>query len=75
MATLANRDWWTVDKYGHQNSRLVEAVTAIVRWDDAEKTALPYDNDGGRAFRERIRLCDDAMTKARAALAANKEME
>lgn len=61
---------------GVANARLIaaapalyEACAAIARWDAAEKTPSPYDADGGRAFRERIRLCDEAMKKAAAALA------
>jgi hypothetical protein len=63
-------------KNSDANARLIAAAPelyaaclAITEWDKAEKTALPYDDDGGKAFRERIRLCDEAMTKAAAALA------
>jgi len=54
---------------------LYAACDAIIQWDKAEKTSLPYDDDNGAAFRERVRLCDEAMTKARAALALASQPE
>lgn len=48
---------------------LYEACMAMIEWDDAEKNANPYDDDGGKAWRERIELCSSAFKKARAALA------
>jgi hypothetical protein len=64
------------------NARLISAAPALwaacdamVRWDEAEKTALPYDDDHGKAFRERSRLCEEAFTKARAALALAEQAQ
>lgn len=55
-----------------ENTALREAALVMIQWDEAEKTALPYDDDGGAAFRERIQLCDKAFTMLRAALALHK---
>lgn len=48
---------------------LLEACLAMLAWDEAEKTAKPFDADGGAGFYQRIGMCQDAFDKARAAIA------
>ncbi|MCA7083430.1 hypothetical protein K7G19_07430 [Cupriavidus sp. DB3] len=75
----ANKGWHGGSEVGYPveaNAKLIaaapelyEACLTMIAWDDAEKNANPYDDDGGKAWRERIELCSSAFKKARAALA------
>jgi len=48
---------------------LYAACAAMIEWDEAEKNARPYDEDGGRAFHDRMTLCERAFDLARKAIA------
>lgn len=48
---------------------LLEACRAMIEWDDAEKSAKPFDEDQGKGFYYRMELCAEAFNKARAAIA------
>jgi len=48
---------------------LLAACRAIVAWEEAEKGARPYDEDGGAGYRGRVALCEDAFVAAHSAIA------
>lgn len=48
---------------------LLGACLAMLAWDEAEKTAKPFDEDGGTGFYQRIAMCTEAFDKAREAIA------
>lgn len=48
---------------------LLDACLAMLAWDEAEKTAKPFDEDGGTGFYQRIAMCTEAFDKAREAIA------
>lgn len=48
--------------------KLLEACLAMIAWDDAEKNAKPFDEDGGAGFYQRIGMCQDAFNAAREAI-------
>jgi len=45
----------------------------MVRWDAAEKSAKPFDDDNGAAFYDRMTMCDEAFQKARDAIAKARD--
>lgn len=51
---------------------LLDACKAMIEWDAAEKSAPPYDSDGGADYRKRIELCERAFDLALAAIAKAK---
>lgn len=48
---------------------LLEACAAMIAWDEAEKAARPWNEDGGKGWHERLDACALAFEKARAAIA------
>lgn len=47
----------------------VEVLRMFVAWDEAEKNAPRYDEDGGAHFRMMMKLCHEAFDRARSLLA------
>lgn len=48
---------------------LLDACKAMIAWDEAEKAARPWSEDGGKSWHERLDACALAFEKARAAIA------
>jgi hypothetical protein len=48
---------------------LLEAVVAMVDWDNMENRAPPYDSDGGAHFAMRTEACRRSFALAHAAIA------
>lgn len=48
---------------------LLEACRTLVQWHKAENNALPFVNDDGKAFYERVALCEHSHQQALAAIA------
>lgn len=53
---------------------LLDACQAMIRWDDAEKNARPFDEDFGKGFYDRMDMCAEAFAKAREAITKAQAM-